>query len=160
MLAFVVFRGEGGVTRAIEDLGGDPGPVHVHGLGVNPADGALFIATHTGLWRVDPGDTTAERVSDRRQDTMGFSVVGPRRYLGSGHPDVRDLRNDVPPLLGLIVSNDGGRKWRSVSLPVKPTSTSCEQPPIACTASTLPTGSSSRPRTAAGPGSGERVLRR
>ena len=27
----------------------DPGPVHVHGLGVNPADGALFIATHTGL---------------------------------------------------------------------------------------------------------------
>jgi hypothetical protein len=33
----------------------DPGPVHVHGLGVNPADGALFIATHTGLYRVDAG---------------------------------------------------------------------------------------------------------
>ncbi len=29
----------------------DSGPVHVHGLGVDPADGALFIATHTGLWR-------------------------------------------------------------------------------------------------------------
>jgi hypothetical protein len=27
----------------------DPGPVHVHGLGINPADEALFIATHTGL---------------------------------------------------------------------------------------------------------------
>src|SRR5687768_7073255 len=30
---------------------GDPGPVHVHGLGVNPKDGALFVATHTGLFR-------------------------------------------------------------------------------------------------------------
>jgi len=27
---------------------GDPGPIHVHGLGINPSDGALFVATHTG----------------------------------------------------------------------------------------------------------------
>ena len=26
----------------------DPGPIHVHGLGINQADGSLFIATHTG----------------------------------------------------------------------------------------------------------------
>ncbi|MBW3550306.1 MAG: alanine:cation symporter family protein [Proteobacteria bacterium] len=38
----------------------------------------------------------AERIGDRRQDTMGFTVVGPRRYLGSGHPDLRD---ELPPLL-------------------------------------------------------------
>ncbi|MDQ5808621.1 MAG: exo-alpha-sialidase, partial [Actinomycetota bacterium] len=36
--------------------------------------------------------------------------------LGSGHPDLRDLQDDVPPLLGLIVSTDGGRRWQSVSL--------------------------------------------
>lgn len=91
----------------------DPGPVHVHGLGINPADGSLFIATHTGLFRVVPGKTKAERVGDRRQDTMGFSVVGPDRFVGSGHPDLRD---DLPPLLGLIESQDAGRMWEPVSL--------------------------------------------
>jgi hypothetical protein len=45
----------------------DPGPVHVHGLGVNPADGALFVATHTGLYRVAEGERKAERVGDRYQ---------------------------------------------------------------------------------------------
>jgi len=33
----------------------DPGPVHVHGLAINPADGALFIATHKGLYRIGQG---------------------------------------------------------------------------------------------------------
>ena len=92
---------------------GDPGPVHVHGLGIDPKDGALFLATHTGLFRVPAGEVTAERVGDRFQDTMGFTVVGPNTFLGSGHPDGRD---DLPPFLGLIRSDDGGRSWRSVSL--------------------------------------------
>lgn len=91
----------------------DPGPVHVHGLGVNPADGALFIATHTGLYRSAPGQTEAKRVGDRLQDTMGFTVTGPNRFLGSGHPDARDR---LPPFLGLIRSTDAGRSWRPVSL--------------------------------------------
>ena len=91
----------------------DPGPVHVHGLGVNPADGALFIATHTGLYRSAPRQTTAKRVGDRLQDTMGFTVTGPDRFLGSGHPDGRDGQ---PPFLGLIRSADAGRNWRPVSL--------------------------------------------
>ncbi len=91
----------------------DAGPVHVHGLGVNPADQALFIATHTGLYRVRKTETKAVRVGDSRQDTMGFTIAGPDRFLGSGHPDLRD---DLPPLLGLIESRDEGRTWTSVSL--------------------------------------------
>ena len=91
----------------------DPGPVHVHGLGLNPKDDALFIATHTGLFRAPPGELTATRVGDRYQDTMGFTVVGPDRFLGSGHPDGRD---GLPPFLGLIQSGDAGRSWDSVSL--------------------------------------------
>lgn len=91
----------------------DPGPVHVHGLGVNPADGALFVATHTGLFRAPRGERRAERVADRYQDTMGFAVTGPDRFLGSGHPDGRD---DLPPFLGLIRSTDAGRTWQPVSL--------------------------------------------
>jgi photosystem II stability/assembly factor-like uncharacterized protein len=91
----------------------NPGPVHVHALGVNPADRSLFIATHTGLFRLEPDAERAERVSDRYQDTMGFTVAGPDHFLGSGHPDLRD---DLPPLLGLIESRDAGKTWTPISL--------------------------------------------
>jgi photosystem II stability/assembly factor-like uncharacterized protein len=95
----------------------DPGLVHVHGLGVNPRDGTLFAATHTGLFTI--GDGTATRVSDRLQDTMGFTVVGPDHFLGSGHPDFRDTELYDPnkrPLLGLVESRDAGRSWQPLSL--------------------------------------------
>jgi hypothetical protein len=95
----------------------DPGPVHVHGLGVNPADGALFIATHTGMYRVDEGERKAERVGERYQDTMGFTIVGPNRFLGSGHPDINEAREkNLPSLLGLIESTDSGESWQPLSL--------------------------------------------
>jgi hypothetical protein len=86
---------------------------HIHGLGVNPRDGSLLVATHTGMFRAEPGDRRAARIGDSRQDTMGFTVVGPDEFLGSGHPDVRQ---DLPPLLGLIRSTDGGQTWEPVSL--------------------------------------------
>lgn len=91
---------------------------HVHGLGVDPADGDLYAASHYGLFRV-PADGGAERVGELVQDTMGFTVVGPEHFLASGHPDVDDERLRVPgrpPLLGLIESTDGGRTWEPVSL--------------------------------------------
>jgi hypothetical protein len=91
----------------------DPGPIHVHGLGINPEDGALFVATHTGLFRAADGERRATRVADRFQDTMGFTVVGPDRFLGSGHPDGRE---GLPPFLGLIESRDAGRTWKPISL--------------------------------------------
>jgi hypothetical protein len=91
----------------------DPGPVHVHGLGVNPSDDSLFIATHTGLYRTAQDESRAERVGESSQDTMGFTVVGPDHFLGSGHPD---LRQQLPPLLGLIESTDAGKSWEPISL--------------------------------------------
>ena len=110
------------VTRPGTDT--DAGPnaaqsvAHVHGLGINPADGDLYAATHFGLFRIGT-DGKAERVGDAVQDTMGFTVVGPDHFLASGHPDPKDTRlrkADRPPLLGLIESTDGGRSWESVSL--------------------------------------------
>lgn len=92
----------------------DPGLVHVHGLGINPGDGALYAATHTGLFRLDE-DGDVQRIADRFQDTMGFTVAGPDRFLASGHPDLRDEELRVegkPPLLGLIESTDAGRTWQ------------------------------------------------
>jgi hypothetical protein len=95
----------------------DPRVVHVHGLGINPPDGRLYGATHTGLFAI--ADGTANRVSDRLQDTMGFTVVGPDHFLGSGHPEFRDTQLYDParrPLLGLIESRDAGQSWRPRSL--------------------------------------------
>jgi hypothetical protein len=113
-------RDDGGGLTADEDPLApteEPGPVHVHGLGVNPGDGALYVATHTGLWRVGREEQRAERVGDRLQDTMGFTVAGSDRFLGSGHPDPRDIRDRrLPPLLGLIESTDAGKTWRPISL--------------------------------------------
>lgn len=86
---------------------------HVHGLGINPADDALFIATHDGLFRSPNGSTTAERVGESTQDTMGFTIAGPDRFLGSGHPGPGE---DGPPNLGLIESGDAGLNWTGVSL--------------------------------------------
>jgi hypothetical protein len=95
----------------------DPGPVHVHGLGVNPADGALFIATHTGLYRAGQGERRAKRVGGCYQDTMGFTIVGPNRFLGSGHPDINEAQEQgLPGLLGLIESTDSGENWEPISL--------------------------------------------
>lgn len=85
---------------------------HVHGLGVDPADGSLYVASHTGVYRVPEGGAV-ERVADRYQDTMGFAVVGPGHFLASGHPD---LREDLPGQLGLIESTDTARTWTALSL--------------------------------------------
>jgi hypothetical protein len=111
VLAFTRDGSDGGTASPLR--GQDPGPIHVHGLGINPKDGALFIATHTGLWRIAREADRGQRVTDRTQDTMGFTVVGPDLFLGSGHPDVRE---DLPPLLGLIESRDAGRTWQPISL--------------------------------------------
>lgn len=111
--------GESEDGGAIRDLLAprDPGPVHVHGLGINPTDKALFIATHSGTYRVPRGAARAVRVGESRQDTMGFTIVGPDRFLGSGHPDPQAMREqNLPSNLGLIESTDGGRTWMPISL--------------------------------------------
>ncbi len=102
-----------GSSGEARPAGGGPGPVHVHGLGVDPKDRALFIATHTGLFRVGPDERRADRVGESDQDTMGFTVVGPGRFLGSGHPGALQ---SGPALLGLIRSDSGGDDWQPVSL--------------------------------------------
>ncbi|MFD0315440.1 F510_1955 family glycosylhydrolase [Streptomyces flavalbus] len=97
--------------------GADPGSAtsptisHVHGLGVDPADGRLYVATHEGVVAVAP-DGSARRVGDTA-DYMGFTVIGPKTFLGSGHPaaDSADHGNR-----GLIRSTDSGRTWQTLSL--------------------------------------------
>lgn len=89
------------------------GPVfaHVHGLGVDPADGTVYVASHDGLFRSGPGGLAPAGATGR--DLMGFTIAGPGTYLSSGHPAPGD---DLPNPLGLVESRDGGGTWTPVSL--------------------------------------------
>ena len=104
-------QGDGGREHPSAASGGAQ-VAHVHGLGVDPADGVLYAGTHYGLFRI-PEDGQATRVADRVQDFMGFTVAGPNHYLASGHPG---QGQDGPSSLGLIESTDGGQTWESLSL--------------------------------------------
>jgi len=88
------------------------GLAHIHGMGVD-SDGVLYAGTHYGVYRL-AGERDPELVGDLVQDFMGFTVVGPNHFLGSGHPGA-DSR-DAPPNLGLIESTDGGQTWHSLSM--------------------------------------------
>jgi hypothetical protein len=90
-----------------------PALEHVHGLGVNPADGMLYVASHHGVFRVD-GQGDPEQIAGRTQDFMGFTIVGANHFLASGHPGPHD--EGQPSNLGLIESADAAQNWTTLSL--------------------------------------------
>lgn len=89
------------------------GPIfaHVHGVGIDPADGTLYVASHDGLFRGEPGGLVPAGATGR--DLMGFTVAGPGRLLSGGHPGPRDT---LPDPIGLAESTDGGATWTPLSL--------------------------------------------
>ena len=107
-----------GLVLVATRLGGDDQGAagqleHVHGLGVDPADGALYAGSHYGLYRVPRDGTLEGPITDRVQDFMGFTAAGPGHFLASGHPGEGQ---DGPGALGLIESTDAGKTWTSRSL--------------------------------------------
>ena len=86
---------------------------HIHALAINPADQTLYAGTHYGLYRF-PADSAGQHVGEVVQDFMGFTVVGPDHFLGSGHPNAHDTSQ--PASLGLIESTDAGQSWKALSL--------------------------------------------
>ena len=79
---------------------------HFHGIAVDPNDPSrLYLATHHGFFVVAP-DGTAVRVSETRDDFMGFSPhpADPTVLYASGHPATGGN-------LGFIISTDGGKSW-------------------------------------------------
>jgi photosystem II stability/assembly factor-like uncharacterized protein len=86
------------------------GATHVHGLAVDRADSSrLMIATHHGFY-VTGADGVARRVSERRDDYMGFTPhpSNGKVLYASGHP--AEGGN-----LGFLMSEDGGRIWKRLS---------------------------------------------
>jgi hypothetical protein len=84
---------------------------HVHGLAIDPDDGALLIATHAGLLRTERGASTAKRISRDAQDLMGFAIAPGGEYVASGHP-----AGDGAAALGYLRSTDDGRTFEPVAL--------------------------------------------
>ena len=89
---------------------------HVHGLGIDPGDGLVYVATHRGLVRLNNPDGVTQ-VGETGHDLMGFAVVGPAEFLASGHPGPHDQTAGPGSSLGLVRSLDGGQSWVEVSLP-------------------------------------------
>lgn len=83
---------------------------HLHGIGVDPADGRILLGTHVGLMAIGPDGV--ELVGDATTDLMGFTVAGPQHYYSSGHPGAGE---DLPNPVGLIETTDGGLTWRALS---------------------------------------------
>ncbi len=83
---------------------------HVHGLGVNPSDERLYVATHFGLFVLDEDEL--QRVGEAEHDLMGFAVAGPDSFWASGHP----IGGELPQPMGLVRSDDNGQTWDQVSL--------------------------------------------
>jgi hypothetical protein len=84
---------------------------HVHGIGLNPGDGLVYVASHNGVFHLDDGSPAL--VANRAQDTMGFTIAGPDQFLASGHPAPGSTD---PNPLGLIRSTDRASSWSSLSL--------------------------------------------
>lgn len=101
-------NGDGSSDEEPEALAG-----HVHGVGTDPGDGRLYVATHGGLFKLNEDKGSLELAADRVQDFMGFTVTGPNTFLASGHPGEGD---DGPGALGLIESSDAGVTWQTLSL--------------------------------------------
>ncbi|MDT9698390.1 exo-alpha-sialidase [Streptomyces sp. P17] len=58
---------------------------HIHGLGLDPADQRLYVATHEGVYTPD-AEGEPELVGDSKDDFMGFPVAGDKTFYASGHP--------------------------------------------------------------------------
>jgi photosystem II stability/assembly factor-like uncharacterized protein len=90
-------------------------PPFVGALEVDPADGALLLATNRGLYRVREGKIRPVRSRLGESDVakgLAFRFTGPGEAVGSGHPGRG--RSDWA-VLGLVRTTDGARTWNSVS---------------------------------------------
>ncbi len=102
---------KGDVVAMAGDLG------HIHDLVIDEND-EVFVASHTGLWRIEDPDR-AVLVGTERHDLMAMAELDDGALVASGHPDLRrdEYRiEDHPPFLGLTRSDDGGRTWEVVDL--------------------------------------------
>jgi len=84
---------------------------HVHGISRDPGSGKVNLATHEGLFVIQP-DSSWKQVGPT-VDLMSLSISGPGTFYASGHPAGGV---DLPAPVGLIKSTDAGSTWSVLSL--------------------------------------------
>jgi len=84
---------------------------HVHGISRDPGSGKVNLATHQGLFVLQP-DGGWKQVGPT-VDFMSFSISAPGTFYASGHPAAGV---DLPAPVGLIKSTDAGKTWTVQSL--------------------------------------------
>ncbi|EGX61048.1 MULTISPECIES: F510_1955 family glycosylhydrolase [Streptomyces] len=104
--------GTSDTDESSETSGSSDALSHVHGLGIDPADGRVYVATHDGVHTVAKGQKP-KLVGDRKDDFMGFTVTGTNTFIASGHGAPG---SDRPGNVGLIDTKDAGQTWTSRSL--------------------------------------------
>ncbi len=96
-------------------------PPFVNALDIDPVTKDFLLTTNRGFYRVTPATGKVRRVratiaAQGRRSGLGtfleLLVAGPRRLIGSGHPD---RAGALPSFLGFIASDDGGATWRAIS---------------------------------------------
>jgi hypothetical protein len=111
----------GGATRSSRLVDFTKKPPYVNALDIDPQTKDFLLTTNRGFFRIDPAAGTARRVrgsisAQGKRATVGtfleILVAGPRRLIGSGHPDQQGA---LPAFLGFIRSDDAGRTWSVVS---------------------------------------------
>jgi photosystem II stability/assembly factor-like uncharacterized protein len=117
LLAGLIVVAVGGVAYTLQPRASESFPLaelpqhtHVHGIAVDRQDPSrIFLATHHGFFVVTP-DGTVARVSETRDDFMGFTPhpADPSIFYASGHPQRGGNT-------GFIVSRDGGEAWTQLS---------------------------------------------
>lgn len=83
---------------------------HVHGIARDPGTNIVNLATHDGLFTLEPNGRWQQK--GPTIDLMGFAVDAEGTYFASGHPDPS---TGIPQPAGLLSSQDGGKTWVSLS---------------------------------------------
>jgi hypothetical protein len=112
---------EGAGTRSARLVDFTKKPPYVNALDIDPQTKDFLLTTNRGFFRIDPASGSARRIrgtisAQGKRATVGtfleILVAGPRRLIGSGHPDQQGA---LPSFLGFIRSDDAGRTWSVIS---------------------------------------------
>jgi hypothetical protein len=111
----------GGGSRSDRLVDFSKKPPFVNALDIDPRTKDFLLTTNRGFFRIDPASGGVRRIRGSvsalgRHAAVGtfleILVAGPRRLLGSGHPDQQGV---LPSFLGFMRSDDAGRTWTVVS---------------------------------------------
>jgi photosystem II stability/assembly factor-like uncharacterized protein len=105
--AFILWPGDGVAFEPVDSIEYEYSPNHLHGIGLDPENDRLYLASHFGLFALEDGQM--HQVGDERSDLMGFTINpnDPSEIFVSGHPQGGGN-------LGLLHSTDEGVTFEQI----------------------------------------------